>query len=112
MKWVKLVLMMLLEMQSAIRIDKFNMSFQGIRRIREARRESPLLFESSQLNDSSSPQPVQSNLDLKSSQLSKDARTTRDSEIKADTAPRRTRKSSIGASSREKDKRILVGNFL
>lgn len=87
------------------------MSFQGIRRIREARRESPLLLESTDI-PAHSLRPLQLNLDLKSSQLSSDARTTRDSEVKPETASRRSRKGSLGPVSRDKDKRILVGNFL
>lgn len=100
--------MLVLEMSP---IDKFNMSFQGIRRIREARRESPLL-ESTELVDSPILRPPRLNLDLKGSFLSNEVRTTRDSEMKCDSPSRLSRKASPVSATREQQKRILVGNFL
>jgi hypothetical protein len=91
------------------------MSFQGIRKIREARRESPLLLESTELTNNWAVKPIQFAFDLKSTHLSSDIRATRDSDAKAEsTTTRQTRKSSFGmtSSSREKDKKIMVGNFL
>ena len=93
-------------------IDKFNMSFQGIRRIREARRESPLLLESTELNDGPILRPPRLNLDLKGSFLSNEVRTTRDSEMKCDSPSRLSRKASPVSATRDQHKRILVGNFL
>jgi hypothetical protein len=58
------------------------MSFKGIRKIRDIRRDSPLLLESHQITNNYPIKSIQLNLDLKSSQLSNDLRTTRDSEIK------------------------------
>lgn len=90
-----------------------SMSFQGIRKIREAKRESPLLLESTDLGTNSALKPVQFTFELKSSSLSNDIRNTRDSD-KMDPTSRQTRKSSFGmnSSSKEKDKKLLVGNFL
>lgn len=90
-----------------------SMSFQGIRKIREAKRESPLLLESTDLGTNSALKPVQFTFELKSSSLSNDIRNTRDSD-KMDPNSRQTRKSSFGmnSSSKEKDKKLLVGNFL
>jgi hypothetical protein len=91
------------------------MSFQGIRKIRDARKESPILFESSELTSQNcSLKPFQFNFDLKGSNLSSDIRTTRDSEIKPDHSAKQARKNSLGLTScsKEKDKKILIGNFL
>lgn len=55
------------------------MSFQGIRKIREARRESPLLLESTELQNNWAVKPIQFAFDLKSTNLSNDIRGTRDS---------------------------------
>ena len=76
------------------------MSFQGIRKIREARRESPLLLESTELQNNWAVKPIQFAFDLKSTNLSNDIRGTRDSEVKADlSTARQTRKSSFGMTS-------------
>lgn len=90
------------------------MSFQGIRKIRESRRESPLLLESTELHPNWAVKPIQFAFDLKSTNLSNDIRATRDSEMKNDSSStRQSRKSSFGmSSSREKDKKLMVGNFL
>lgn len=90
-----------------------SMSFQGIRKIREAKRESPLLLESTDLGSNQVVKPVQFTFELKSSSLSNDIRNTRDSD-KMEVNTRQNRKSSFGmtSSSREKDKKLLVGNFL
>ena len=61
---------------------KIIMSFQGIRKIRDTRRDSPLLLEREQMSPNHNIKPIQLNLDLKSSHLSGDLRTTKDSEIK------------------------------
>jgi len=89
------------------------MSFQGIRKIRDARKESPVLFESHELDiQNCSFKPFQFNFDPKGSNLISNIRTTRDSEIKSDSV-KQTRKNSFGlTSSKDKDKKILIGNFL
>lgn len=72
------------------------------------------MFESSELVNNCSIKPVQFHFDLKSSNISSDIRTTRDSEIKIDTGAKPTRKSSLTGSSpsKEKEKKLLIGNFL
>jgi hypothetical protein len=72
------------------------------------------LFESTDFSPSKPIKAVQFNFDMKSSLLSNDIRTTRDSEIKGETVTNHSRKSSSGqqTSSKDKDKKILVGNFM
>ena len=58
------------------------MSFQGIRKMRETRRESPLLLESQQIRNKYMIKPIQINLDVKPFLQNNDVRSTKDSEIK------------------------------
>ena len=58
------------------------MSFQGIRKMRETRRESPLLLESQQTRNKYMIKPIQINLDVKPFLQTNDVRSTKDSEIK------------------------------
>jgi hypothetical protein len=72
------------------------MSFQGIRKIREAKRESPIIFGSEQLESyTQNVMPLPLNLKLKSGDQ-KEKKSTRDSEIKNDSLLRQTRRSSFG----------------
>lgn len=79
------------------------MSFQGIRKIRDSRRESPLIFASEDLEAYShnlAHLPV--NIKIKSNDV-KEKKSTRDSEKKMDSLHRHTRKNSFGFSnSKEK----------
>jgi hypothetical protein len=80
------------------------MSFQGIRKIRDAKRASPVVFSSMETHNPFPIKSFQFTFDLKSSNLSSDIRTTRDSEVKADTSARQARKNIFGVTSTSKDK--------
>jgi len=90
------------------------MSFQGIRKIREAKRGSPVIFEGETFGNGKPVRSTQFNFELKSSNNSSDIRTTRDSEKKADSPVRQVRKSIFGiaVTSKEKEKKSIMGNFL
>lgn len=73
-----------------------------------------MLFESTQLAHPNAIKPIQFNFNLKSCLLNNGVRTTRDSEVQGETSNWQPRRGSFatGASSKEKDKKTLVGNFL
>jgi hypothetical protein len=63
------------------------------------------------MGKNSAIKPLQLNFDLKSSNPSKDGRTTRDSEVFMEAAARHSRKASLSGSS-QKEKKPLFCNFL
>ena len=107
--WFSLVTINVIQVRPC---DKFIMSFQGIRKIRDNRRESPVLLESVQLPSATHGKPFPLHLEIKSTHISNDIRTTRDSEIKADSPLLMNRRTFAVSGSKEKDKRLLIGNFL
>ena len=72
-----------------------------------------MLLESAQLSSPRKPRPVALNLDLTSSQLCKDIRSTGDSEMKGESPLLMNRRTFVAHHhSKEKEKKLMVGNFL
>jgi hypothetical protein len=85
-----------------------------MRIVREARKGSPIIFESTEFKPRSDFRSFEFTFDLKPTKLLNPKNNYLDSATKADTSPKKVQKKGIGLppASKEKDRKMLIGNYM